>query len=486
MMIRPIRKVGIACTMLILALAGQLTYLQVYKADDLSDDPRNVRKAIRDFERPRGDIITADGQVVARSVPDDADGDDFDLQREYPQADLFAHVVGYQSFVFGNVGVENSYNDELVGRDLDLDLRNLDDVFAGKENTGNVVLSMSAEAQLVARDALGGQRGSVVAIDPRTGAILAMYSNPSYDPNPLAGHDPLAVQQYDELLRAAPDKPDLARAYRELYPPGSTFKVVTAGTALDAGISTPETGYPSINALDLPQTDATLANFGNSNCGGSLAESFRRSCNTTFGQVGLDLGETFVVGMEQFGIYQAPPLDVNPGAATSQGPAPGSFQTEMPRFAQAGIGQGPVSVTPLEMALVAAGVANGGVIMAPHVMAEITDAGGGTVRTFDDEAWTTAVTPQTAATLTQFMISVVEPGGTGTAAQIPGVTVAGKTGTAQNDIGDPHAWFIAFAPAENPTVAVAVIVEQGGDFGSEATGGQIAAPIAKRMIEVLL
>jgi len=485
MMIRPIRKVGIACTMLILALAGQLTYLQVYKADDLSDDPRNVRKAIRDFERPRGDIITADGQVVARSVPDDADGDDFDLQREYPQADLFAHVVGYQSFVFGNVGVENSYNDELVGRDLDLDLRNLDDVFAGKENTGNVVLSMSAEAQLVARDALGGQRGSVVAIDPRTGAILAMYSNPSYDPNPLAGHDPLAVQQYDELLRAAPDKPDLARAYRERYPPGSTFKVVTAGVGLDAGVTTPETGYPSINALDLPQSDSTLANFGNRNCGGTLAVSFTNSCNTTFAQVGLDLGDTFATGMEQFGIYQAPPLDLNPGAAESTGPTPGSFQNDMPRFALAGIGQGDVAVTPLEMALVAAGVANGGVIMAPHVMAEITDADGGTVRTFDDEAWTTAVTPQTAATLTQFMISVVEEG-TGTAAQIPGVTVAGKTGTAQNDIGDPHAWFIAFAPAENPTVAVAVIVEQGGDFGSEATGGQIAAPIAKRMIEVLL
>jgi peptidoglycan glycosyltransferase len=382
--------------------------------------------------------------------------------------------------------VEQEYNDELVGRDLDLDLRNIPDIFSGRENTGNVVLTISAPAQALARDVLGGQRGSVVALDPRNGAILAMYSNPSYDPNPLAGHGTVAVQAYGDLLRADPNRPELPRSYRERFPPGSTFKVVTASVALEAGLVSPDQPvFPSISSLDLPQTDDVLRNFGGQSCGGNLTESFRRSCNTTFGQVGLDLGETFVVGMEQFGIYQAPPLDVNPGAATSQGPAPGSFQTEMPRFAQAGIGQGPVSVTPLEMALVAAGVANGGVIMAPHVMAEITDADGGTVRTFGEEAWTTAVTPQTAATLTQFMISVVEEG-TGTAAQIPGVTVAGKTGTAQNDIGDPHAWFIAFAPAENPTVAVAVIVEQGGDFGSEATGGQIAAPIAKRMIEVLL
>jgi penicillin-binding protein A len=483
---RAIRRVGFACTFLILALVGQLTYLQVFDAEKLADDPRNVRKAIRDFSRPRGDIITADGQVVARSVPDEEDGDDFDLQREYPQGDLFAQIVGYQSFVYGNTGVEQEYNDQLVGRDLDLDLRNLPDILSGRENTGNVVLTISAPAQALARDLLGGQRGSVVALDPRNGAILAMYSNPSYDPNPFAGHDTVAVQDYGDLLRADPNKPELARSYRERFPPGSTFKVVTASVGLETGLVTPDQPvFPSISALDLPLTDDVLRNFGGQACGGNLTESFRRSCNTTFGQIGLDLGETFVPGMGAFGIGEAPPLDLSPGAAASGGPPAGSFQQNQPLFAFAGIGQGDVFVTPLELALIGSAIANDGVIMRPHVMAEITDAGGGSVRAFDAETWKTAVSPATAQTVNGLMVNVVE-NGTGTAAQIPGVTVAGKTGTAQAPPGDPHAWFVAFAPAEDPQVAVAVLVEHGGNFGSEATGGEVSAPIARQMIEVLL
>jgi penicillin-binding protein A len=483
---RAIRRVGFVCILLILALVGQLTYLQVFHAEELADDPRNVRKAIRDFSRPRGDIITADGQVVARSVPDEADGDDFDLQREYPQGDLFAQIVGYQSFVYGNTGVENEYNDELVGRDLELDLRNLPDILSGRENTGNVVLTISAPAQALARDLLAGQRGSMVAIDPRNGAILAMYSNPSYDPNPFAGHDTVAVQAYGDLLRADPNKPELPRSYRERFPPGSTFKVVTASVGLEAGLVTPDQPvFPSISSLDLPQTDDVLRNFGGQACGGDLTVSFENSCNTTFGQIGLDLGESFVPGMARFGVGEAPPLDLSPGAAASGGPPAGSFQQNQPLFAFAGIGQGDVFTTPLQMALVAAGIANGGTIMTPHVMAEITDAEGGNVRDFDAEAWTTAVSPATAQTVTGLMVNVVE-NGTGTAAQIPGVTVAGKTGTAQAPPGDPHAWFVAFAPAEAPQVAVAVIVENGGDFGSEATGGEVSAPLARQMIELLL
>jgi peptidoglycan glycosyltransferase len=484
---RAIRRVGFACVLLIIALVGQLTYLQVFAADRLADDPRNVRKAIRDFSRPRGDIITADGQIVARSVPDAEDGDDFDLQREDPQGDLFAQIVGYQSFVYGNTGVENEYNDELVGRDIDLDLQNIPDILSGRENTGNVVLTISNAAQSLARDLLGGQRGSIVALDPRTGAILAMYSNPSYDPNPFAGHDTVAVQAYGDLLQADPNKPDLPRAYRERYPPGSTFKVVTSSVALDTGLVTPtEPVFPSISRLDLPLTDRTLANFGGSVCGGDLLASFRRSCNTTFGKIGLDLGETFVPGMEAFGVYSAPPLDISPGAATSAGPPAGSFQQNQPLFALAGIGQGDVSVTPLELALIGSAIANGGVIMRPHVMAEITDAEGGTVRSFDDGSWQTATSPATAQTVTGMMIEVVE-NGTGTAGQIEGVSVAGKTGTAQIAEGiSPHAWFVAFAPAEAPQVVVAVLIENGGNAGSEATGGEVSAPLARQMMELLL
>jgi peptidoglycan glycosyltransferase len=484
---RGIRRVGYACVLLVIALIGQLTYLQVFAADRLSDDPRNVRKAIRDFSRPRGDIVSADGQVLARSVPDAEDGDDFDFQREYPQGDLFAQIVGYQSFVFGNTGVEKEYNDELVGRDLDLDLRNLPDILSGRENTGNVVLTINSAAQALARDLLAGQRGSIVALDPRTGDILAMYSTPSYDPQPFAGHDTIAVQTYGELLRADPTKPDLPRAYRERYPPGSTFKTVTSSVALETGLVTPtEPVFPSISELDLPLTDSTLSNFGGRNCGGNLIQSFRQSCNTTFARIGLDLGETFIPGMEAFGVYDAPPLDLSPGAASSDGPDPGTFQTDAPNFARAGIGQGDVFVTPLELALIGAGIANGGVIMQPHVMAEITDAEGGSVRTFDDGSWRTATSSATAQTVTSMMVEVVA-NGTGTAGQIPGVTVAGKTGTAQIAEGiSPHTWFLAFAPAEDPQVVVAVLVENGGDQGGDATGGRVAAPLAAQMIQLLL
>lgn len=483
---RAIRRVGIACTLLVLALAGQLSYLQIYDAEDLENDPRNVRAAIRDFSRPRGDILTADGEVIATSVPDE-DGDDFDFQRQYPLGDLFGHISGYQSFVFGNSGVEKSYNDELVGRDIDLDVANIGDVLTGKENTGNVVLSVRADAQRAARDGLGGQRGSVVAIDPRRGAILAMYSNPTYDPSPLAGHDIDDVQDFGTFLQANAAKPDLARAFRERFPPGSTFKVVTAGVALETGAATPESQFPSVTSIPLPQTDGQqLRNFGGNTCGGSLADSFRRSCNTTFAALGLQLADGFVPGMESWGIGSAPPLDVSPGSVESVGPEAGSFQQNQPRFALAGIGQGDVATTPLQMALIACGVANGGVIMVPHAMAEITDAEGDTVSTYDEQSWTTAVNPQTASTLNGFMRSVVEDG-TGTAGQIEGVPVAGKTGTAENlEGGPPHAWFIAFAPADDPQVAVAVFVEGGGSFGNEATGGRVAAPIAAGVMRVIL
>ena len=479
---RAIRRVGIGVTVLILLLVGQLTYLQVYDADHLANDPRNIRFQLRDFSKPRGWILTADDQVLARSVET---GDELKFQRLYPQGALFSQLVGYQSFVFGNTGIERTYNNELAGRDPLLQIRNVGDLLAGKEPIGNVVLSTSATLQAAARDALGAQHGSVVVMNPKTGAILAMYSNPSYDPQPFASHNSQAVQNYDKLLRASPDKPDLPRAYRERFPPGSTFKVITSSVALGTGQFTPESMFPVLTELDLPQTNNTLKNFGGESCGGTLALSFQESCNTTFGRIGLDLGNEFVPGMEKFGIGSAPPLDVAPGAADSVGPPPGSFQQNQPLFAFAGIGQGDVAVTPLQMALSASAVANNGQIMQPHVADRITDSDDNTVKTIDPKPWRTAMTPQVAATVTTMMQSVVERG-TGTSAQIPGVSVAGKTGTAQNQSGAPHAWFVGFAPAEDPQVVVAVMVEHGGSVGSEATGGRVAAPIAAEMIRMVL
>jgi peptidoglycan glycosyltransferase len=483
---RAIRRVGIAVVVLVLVLVAQLTWLQVIDADHLAHDPRNTRAALRDANRPRGPIVTADGVVLARSVAVD-DGTDFKYQREYPEGAAFSQIVGYQSFVVGNTGVEQTYNDVLVGRDAELQIQNLPDLVSGDSQTGKVVLSVRADLQREAIAALGFQRGSVIALDPKTGKILALYSNPSYDPQPLASHDTKAVQAYYTALTANPEKPDLPRAYRERYAPGSTFKTVTSAVAMDTGVATPtDPVYPTLRALPLPQTNTTLSNFGGRSCGGTMAQSFTASCNTTFAQIGLDIGDPFVPGMARFGVgTEPPPLDIAPGAASSVGPPAGSFEENKPLFAQAGIGQGDVATTPLQMGLVAASVANGGVIMEPHVGAEIRDANDDLVRRVEDKQWRTAMSPTSAQALNAMMISVVEAG-SGRSARIAGVSVAGKTGTAQADGGPPHAWFIAFAPANDPKIAVAVLVERGGNLGNEATGGAVAAPIAARMIRVAL
>ena len=473
----PIRRVGWGVVILFIALVGQLTYLQVFDADSLANDPRNVRTLIRDFSRPRGEIITADGEVVARSIPSD---DQYELQRVYPLGDLMGHISGYISLARGSVGVEAYYNDDLVGRDFELQLRNLEDFALGRDITGNVVLSVDAGAQRAARDALGGRKGSVVVLDPTNGEIVAMYSNPTYNPEPLAGHDLERVGLAFAFLDANPEKPDLPRAYREIYPPGSTFKVVTTAAALDNGVVTStEPVFPSVSSIDLPLTNLTLSNFGNTVCGGNLTESFVRSCNTTFGRIGLDLGDRFPPAIEDFGVYDGAPIDLRPGTEPGLGPVPGSFQQNQPLFAFAGIGQGDVAVTPLEMALVAAAVANDGVIMEPHVGREIRDDNGKVIDRIRPGEWMRAMPQQTAAEIASMMIQVVERG-TGTAGQVPGVTVAGKTGTAQNDQGDSHAWFVAFAPAENPRYAISVIVENGGG------GGSVAAPVAAQVLGSLL
>ena len=480
---RAIRRVGLAVTVLMLGLVAQLSYLQIVDARNLKDDPRNVRTQIRDFNRDRGLILTSDGEVVARSV--EVDDPQFKFQREYPFGSLFGHISGYQSFIFGNTGVEAVYNDVMIGRDTQLQLGNLGDLLlSGKQATGNVVLTLSAAAQTAARDALGDRRGSVVALDPATGEILAMYSNPSYDPQTLASLEAGVAQTAFDALNADPANPALPRAWREIYPPGSTYKAVTTAVGLETGITTPETTYPTLSELTLPLTTSTIQNFNGSTCGGTLEQSFVKSCNTTFAQIGLDLAELFPPGDEQFGIGSAPPLDENPKPVASTGPRSGTFATDAPAFARAGIGQAPVAVTPLQMALVAAAIANDGVMMEPHVLGRVTDNDEQVIRNAEPEPWRTATTPAVAATVTDLMLQVVE-GGTGTSARIDGVAVAGKTGTAQNEDAKgnprpPHAWFIAFAPAEAPRVAIAVLVENGG------TGGSVAAPIARQVIQVLL
>jgi peptidoglycan glycosyltransferase len=479
---RQIRGLGIGLIVLFLALFVQVNYLQIIKADDLNKHPANTRAIVRDFSQPRGIIQTSDGAVLAKSVPTD---NEFERLRQYPEGELFSHITGFLSFSFGGEGIERTYNDDLVGRPQEFDFDNLGDLLVKKERVGDLTLTVSKRLQQIATEQLADRKGAVVAIEPTTGAILAMADFPRYDPNVLSGHNQAEVRAAWDTLNADPEKPLLSRAYRERYPPGSAFKVVTAAAGLaTATVTTAQPSYPVLSSLPLPQTTQPLANFGGSSCGGPLPEILRVSCNTAFAQMGLDLGAAKLSPVAaDFGFGKEPPLDL-PFAAASVFPTAEEFGNDRPAVAKSAIGQQDVSATPLQMAMVAAGIANGGVIMTPHLMSEIRNSEGEVVETFEPEPWLQAVPADVAATVRDLMVGVVQ-GGTGTRAQIPGVRVGGKTGTAQTGLDTNHVWFIGFAPAEAPRVAVAVMLEN-LPTASEGTGGALAAPIAKAVMEAVL
>jgi len=477
---RRIRQLGVVLSLLFIVLFVQLNNVQVLQASKLQDDPRNNRTAVRDFSSPRGTIQTADGTVIAQSVPS---GDDYKQLRQYPQGELFGQITGYFSFNYGNEGLEKTYNKELTGKKYTL--KHIGDLLTDQVQTDNVTITMTRQLQQVAKDALGTKRGSVVALNPKTGEILAMYSNPSYDPSPLAGHDFAAVTQaWKGLVTNNPDKPTLPRAYRESYPPGSTFKVVTSSAAYDRKPELTQRSYPQLSSMALPLSNKPLRNFGGEVCGGKLPELLRVSCNTGFAQMGMDMGaNNLAAEANAFGFNQVPPLD-EPSVAKSTFPTAASFKGRTPFLAYSAIGQADVSATPLQMALVAAGIANGGVIMKPHLLKEVRDDHGDVVDSGNPAEWLRATSPDTAQQMTQNMVNVAQSG-TATAARIPGVQVAAKTGTAQTHGDYINAWLVSFAPANDPKVAVAVIVENQLGVG-EATGGRIAAPIAQTVMKAAL
>ncbi|HEX7275818.1 MAG TPA: penicillin-binding protein 2 [Acidimicrobiales bacterium] len=477
-----IRTLGIVLMVLFSALFVQLNNLQVFSAERLNDHPANTRTVVRDFSQPRGAIQTSDGVVIAESVDVD---DAFERQRRYPEGELFAHITGYFSFTFGDEGVERTYNDALTGRDREITLDRLGDILLDKDKTADVTLTVSKSLQQIATDGLAGRKGSVVAIDPRDGAILAFADYPSYDPNILASHNQDDVRKAWADLNADEERPLLPRTYRERYFPGSSFKVVTAAAALASGVATlAQPVYPVLTELPLPQSVEPLRNFGGSACGGPLPEILKISCNTAFAQMGLDLGaETLAGAANAFGFNEVPPIDL-PFGATSVFPDPSAFLRDKPALAKSAIGQQDVATTPLQMALVAAAIANNGVIMTPHVMAEVRDSKAELLEKYQPKPWMEAVPPEVAHAVRDMMVGVVAAG-SGTNAQIPGITVAGKTGTAQTGLGTSHTWFIAFAPAEAPRVAVAVMLEN-QPSANEFTGGALAAPIAQAVMVAAL
>ena len=490
---RQIRQLGVALLVLFLIAFAQINYIQVVAADRIENDPANgKRELIAEYKVERGSILAADGTTVLASSRPSAG--DLRFQRRYPHGELYAHETGFYSFVFARAELEQSFNDFLAGDAAELLPQTLTDLILGRPKQGaTVVTTLDPVVQEAAAQAALAEPGDVAiaAIDPSTGDVLALFAEPSYDPNLLASQDPKVVRESWDELNADPDKPLVSRASDELFPPGSTFKLVTASAALQNGFG-PTSTWPNPRALDLPLTDETLENFGGSHCAGgaatiTLAEALKISCNVTFGEIGLELGaEALAEQARLYGFTAEPGQDLVPFDipwVSGVFPAPDTFEQREPAVALSAIGQQDVAANPLQMALVAAAIGNGGVEMQPRLVTEARDPSGRVIATFDPEIFSTPLTPANAAILTQMMVAVVESG-SGTAAQIPGVAVAGKTGTAQHGDGaDPHAWFVSFAPAEAPRVAVAVIVLDGGSLGSEATGGQVAAPIAKAVME---
>lgn len=474
-----IRRTAIVLAALFAALLVNANVIAVLRNDQLRERDGNTRLVIEEYDHERGSILVG-RRAVAKSVATEGR---LRYQREYPDGEVFASVTGYYS-LYGATGIEKTENDLLAGTDDRLFVDRLTNLFTGRQpQGGNVVLTINNDAQQAAFEGLAGQEGAVVALDPRTGAVLALVSSPSFDPNPLASHDPTVVSKSYDRLAADPADPLLDRPIQQTYPPGSLFKVVVAAAALSSGKYSPATEVPGPAQLDLPQTDKSINNYDNLPCidgTPTLTQALAISCNTAFAGVGLELGEAALRQQaEAFGFNQAftIPLPVVPSVFPKN--------LDPPQTAQAAIGQFDVRATVMQMAMVAAGVANQGVVMYPYLVAQEQAPDLSVLAATEPEVLSEAVSPAVAGELTDMMVAVVTDG-TGTNAAIPGVTVAGKTGTAQDGNRPPHVWFMAFAPAEDPQVAVAVLVENGGQLGDEATGGAVAAPIARAVMEAVL
>jgi penicillin-binding protein A len=477
---RQIRKVGLGLVFAFLAVFFQLNYVQIFAAERIAGNNANVRSLLREYSIKRGDIITLDGTTIARSEPT---GGRLAYRRTYPQGDLYAHITGFYSINYGETRIESAYHDVLLGDAGVISMQDIQDEFLDSEEQGDDVrLTIHSRLQQVARDALGSNQGAVVALDPQTGEVRAMWSNPSYDPTPLASHDAKEARAHWRSLNPkSPDSPLVSKSTSRGYAPGSTVKVISTAAALESRYE-PDSVFEDPVELDLPQTDETLTNFTKTSCAGGQIDLFTAlevSCDTTFAMIGMEIPDEVREMAEAMGFNEPLPFDV--GTEASLFPEVGD--DNKPFQAYAAIGQGDVLATPLQMALVAATVANGGEVPRPRLVREVIDPSGGVVELMEPEMLGSAMSTDTARETTEMMVAVVATG-TGVAAQMPGVEVAGKTGTSQTIEGaNPHAWFIAFAPANDPQLAVAVIVENGGEVGSEATGGALAAPIAKAVLE---
>ncbi|MCA0147033.1 penicillin-binding protein 2 [Blastococcus sp. LR1] len=471
----PLRRVAISVLVLFTLLIVNVNIIQVVRSDDLRTDNRNTRVLAEEYDRERGSMVVA-GNEIAISVPTD---DRLEYLRTYPQGPLYAAVTGYYSLVYGNTALEDAENDVLSGEDDRLFVRRIADLFTGRDPAGgDVVLTLDPAVQQAAMAGLEGVTGAVVALDPQTGAILGMASTPTYDPTALSSHDPDAIRAAMEQITAG-DGPDprVNRAIADNYPPGSLFKVIVSAAALEEGYA-PDTVVPAPDIMTLPQTSQQLRNFNNSRCDPSqeqrLIDALTISCNTAFAQLGIDLGEDKVRAMaEAFGLDDERSEIPLPVAASHVG----EIESDA-ALGQTSIGQRDVRMTVLQAAMVAATVANDGVQMKPYLVDQLLAPDLSVIDETDPEELREPISAQVADQLTEMMISVVARG-SGRSARIQGMDVAGKTGTAQVKEGVPdHNWFMGFAPADDPQIAVAVFVANGG-----GTGGDTSAPIAREVMQ---
>jgi peptidoglycan glycosyltransferase len=482
---KPIRTLSLFCGLLFIVLLGNATYLQYFRADSLNNSSLNRRVIEASFARERGAILV-DGEPVARSVKAD---DRYKWQRRYPEGALYAHETGWFSY-FSQSGIEHSKNSILSGDDSRLFLPRLADLIgSGQPKGGSVELTLNPAAQKAAYDGLralgNGIQGSVVAIEPATGRILAMVSLPSYDPNRLASHDLSKVAAADKQLEDDKAQPKLNRAIRTTLPPGSTFKLVTAAAAIENGLYDEDSQVPAGAGYTLPQSSSVVHNSTGSACNPAtitLKYALEWSCNTAFAAIADKLGFAKMKEMaENFGFNDTSLQDLT-GQVASRYP-----KMDRPQTALSGFGQADVAATPLQMAMVAAGIANRGILMRPHLVDELRSPDFDSLGKTRSEVYKRAISSAVARQLTDMMVGVVEEGTASTAA-IPGIRVAGKTGTAQTGRSDisNYAWFTSFAPADDPQVAVAVMIQNSQRSNGEISGGGLAGPIAKAVMEAVI
>jgi peptidoglycan glycosyltransferase len=472
----PLRRVAISVLVLFTLLIINVNYIQVVRSDELRNDSSNTRVLAAEYDRERGSIIVG-GEPIALSVPTEGR---LNYLRQYPQGGLYAAVTGYYSLIYNNSGIERAENDILSGKDPRLALRRLADMFTGRDPAGgDVVLTLDPAVQAAAMAGLEGVTGAVVALDPSTGAVLGLASTPTYDPGQLSSHDPDAIRSYAAELDGADPDPRRNQATREIYAPGSVFKVIVSAAALAEGY-TPDTVIPAPAEFQLPNSSRVIPNFNGSSCSSSgeqtLLDALTISCNTAFAMLGIELGEDKVRAMaEAFGL-DGEGLEIPIPAV---GSTVGDIEDDA-ALGQTSIGQRDVRVTTLQAAMIAAAVANDGSLMTPYLVDQVRAPDLSVIDETSPEELSRPVPTEIANQLTEMMRSVVERG-SGRAARIDGVAVAGKTGTAQTPDAPDHNWFVGFAPADDPTIAVAVFVKNGG-----GTGGDVSAPIAREVMAAYL